>query len=306
MQQGNPTELPDASPAAAEAAPLVSVIVPVWNNAGQLKACLDALAAQTLPRDLFEIIVADNGSTDGSADVAGARPGVTVVSEARPGSYIARNTAARRARGRYLAFTDSDCLPDPAWLEAALDRARSSPDVGLVAGPIALFADTDDGRRLFKDYETLFSFPQDPSQGNCATANWLSPRDVVLGVGGFDESMKSGADKDLALRIRSSGKVLAYAPAMVVNHPVRATLAALVNKRRRLTGGRWTRTTGRARLLRALRLDAAEMRHRLRKTWRAAGLGAGTRLQIAGLVVWLGLVSAGETLRLASGGAPVR
>src|SRR5688572_5665963 len=100
--------------------PVVSVIIAVWNSPCQIRQCLAALERQTLPRDQFEILVVDNGSTDDTAAVAHAVPGVTVIEEARPGSYAARNRGLVAARGEYVAFTDADCLPAPDWLEAAL------------------------------------------------------------------------------------------------------------------------------------------------------------------------------------------
>lgn len=293
-------------PVGHKSAPLVSVIVPVWNNARQLESCLRALSQQTLAPELFEIIVVDNGSTDDTAERARSFPGVKLVTEPRPGSYIARNTGARIARGEYLAFTDSDCVPDPNWLAAATNAARADKNAGLLLGPIRLFDESGDGRRLYQDYETLFSFPQDPGQANCATANWLSPRELILSLGGFEEETKSLADKGMALRIKSAGKSLIYVPDMVVNHPVRATMSAILNKRLRMTGGRWSRSSGPARLLTSIFGVARETVFRLRKVRRARHLAAVQRLKIAALLLLLGLISSCELVRLSLGREPVR
>jgi GT2 family glycosyltransferase len=290
----------------AASPPLVSVIVPVWNNPRQLRTCLEALAAQTVPADQVEVMVVDNGSTDETPEVARNFAGVRVLSEPRPGSYIARNTGIRAARGRFIAFTDSDCVPDRGWLAAALEQALARPEVGVFAGPIELFDEDEGGRQVYRDYEAIFSFPQDPSQGNCATANWLSPKALLEAAGGFDEQVKSGADKGMALKLLRAGHPLVFVPGMIINHPVRGTMGALVNKRRRLTGGRWSRLKGAGRLLTSVRSDASETLHRLRKLFRAPNLGMAKRFKIAALVLWLGLVSLFESFRLASGGAAVR
>jgi glycosyltransferase involved in cell wall biosynthesis len=289
-----------------ERALLVSVIVPVWNNARQLETCLHALSRQTLPRQQFEIIVVDNGSTDDTLVRARSLPDVTVISEPRAGSYIARNSGARIARGEYLAFTDSDCVPDPKWLEAATDAARANASAGLLLGPIRLFDETGDGSRVYHDYETLFSFPQDPVKGNCATANWMSPKALILGLGGFEEETKSLADKGMAMRIKEAGKALVFVPEMVVHHPVRATMGEILNKRLRMTGGRWSRSSGAARLPKSIFAVARETAFRLRKVRRAPDLAAMQRLSIAALLLWLGMVSSLELVRLALGGKPVR
>jgi len=94
----------------------VSVIVPMYNAERTLAACLDGLAAQDHPRGEHEILLVDNGSTDASASIARRHPGVTLLSEPRPGAYAARNHGLRRAQGDVIAFTDPDCVPHPSWI----------------------------------------------------------------------------------------------------------------------------------------------------------------------------------------------
>ena len=106
-----------------------SVIVPVYNGADTLPRCLQALQAQTFPVDRFEIIVVDDGSTDGSAEVARSF-GAPVVSQLNAGPAAARNHGAKMARGDVLLFTDADCAPDPDWIE----RMAGSFEIPEVAG----------------------------------------------------------------------------------------------------------------------------------------------------------------------------
>src|SRR3546814_8574240 len=91
--------------------PLISVIIAVWNGRATIGRCLDAVRAQSLPSEELEIIVVDNGSSDGTAEIARSVPGVIVLTEHRPGSYAARNRGLAHARGTYVAFTDADCRP---------------------------------------------------------------------------------------------------------------------------------------------------------------------------------------------------
>lgn len=128
-----------------------SVVVPVHNTARHLERCLSALLSQRYPREEYEILMVDNNSTDGSADILARAEGIRVLSESKQGSYAARNRAVGEARGKYLAFTDSDCAPTPGWLRAieagladpriqvVLGCRRPAPDAGLV--------------RLLADYE---------------------------------------------------------------------------------------------------------------------------------------------------------
>jgi glycosyltransferase involved in cell wall biosynthesis len=287
--------------------PLISVIVPVWNGCDVIGRCLSALQQQTLPADQFEIIVVDNGSTDGTADVARSFPGVSVYLEQRPGSYAARNLALTHARGRFVAFTDADCRPDQSWLERALEAADRHPDAGVLAGHIALFEDGDGSSPLCTEYERLFSFPQSfAARGNCATANWMSRREIFATLGGFDERLKSGGDREMALRIREAGFPLVYVPEMVVWHPVRATRDDLVRKRQRLSGGRWDRTNPSGRLARVLGVTLYDTARRLRRVWAMPDLPVGRRVALSRLTMDLSFVATREFWKLFQGQRSVR
>jgi glycosyltransferase involved in cell wall biosynthesis len=94
--------------------PLVSVIIPVWNDWVGLEACLGALARQDLPRERTEILLVDDGSDRDLADLVGAIPGARLLQQPVPGSVRARNRGIAGAEAEVLAFTDSDCLPATA------------------------------------------------------------------------------------------------------------------------------------------------------------------------------------------------
>jgi glycosyltransferase involved in cell wall biosynthesis len=287
--------------------PLVSVIVPAWNSGGLIRRCLDALQSQSIPPEQFEIIVVDNASTDGTADIVRSVPGVRLLVEHRPGSYAARNRGLAHARGTYVAFTDADCLPAPDWLEAAVSAAGRHPDAGVLAGRINLFEEGDSEDPAFADYERLFSFPQSfASRGNCATANWMSRRSLFDELGGFDETLKSGGDREMALRIKAAGLPLIYVPEMAVYHPVRATRESLVRKRRRLSGGRWDRTAASARMARVLGVTLHDTVRRLRRVLLTPGLSIRRKLAVMRLTVELSLVATFEFWRLYRGHDTVR
>ena len=112
-----------SAPGGDEAAPpVVSVIMPHYNDLDNLRLCLDRLARQTLPRDRYEIVVADNNSRCGLAAVAevcGDR--ARAVPAPIQGAGEARNAAVAEARGAALAFIDSDCRPERDWLGELLE-----------------------------------------------------------------------------------------------------------------------------------------------------------------------------------------
>jgi len=114
----------------------VSVIVPSIGRDPGLPELLDALAAQTFPREAFEILVALSGEppthrVHESAARAGAR--LIAIGAAR-GPGAARNAAARGARGEWLAFTEDDCMPPADWLAAAMARVDAEPALDVLAG----------------------------------------------------------------------------------------------------------------------------------------------------------------------------
>lgn len=280
----------------------VAIIIPVWNGQAVLGRCLDALARQTLARNAFQIIVVDNGSDDATREIARRYPGVDLLEETRPGSYVARNMGIERVRAPITAFTDADCEPAPDWLEQILRAADANPGFGVLAGKIELFDEIAPEREVFGDYERLFSFPQaHAARGNCATANWASETVLLRQLGGFDAALKSGGDRQMALRIREAGAPLVYVPAMVVRHPVRASRADLVRKRQRLSGGRWDRTARRPRLAHVLGITAIDTVRRLRRAAISRDLSIGRRLAVMLLTLQLAGVAVSEYLNLAGG-----
>lgn len=280
----------------------VAIIIPVWNGQAVLGRCLDALARQTLARNAYQIIVVDNGSDDATREIARRYPGVDLLEETRPGSYVARNIGIERVRAPITAFTDADCEPASDWLEQILRAADANPGFGVLAGKIELFDEIAPEREVFGDYERLFSFPQNhAARGNCATANWASETALLRQLGGFDAALKSGGDRQMALRIREAGAPLVYVPAMVVRHPVRASRADLVRKRQRLSGGRWDRTARRPRLAHVLGITAIDTVRRLRRAAISRDLSIGRRLAVMLLTLQLAGVAISEYLNLAGG-----
>lgn len=193
----------------------ISAIVPVRNGAQSLPPLLDSLNGQTLPRERYEIIVVDNDSSDGTAEVARAH-GARVVPEPVANRSRARNRGAEAASSRLYAFTDADCIADPHWLEELLAAARMAP---LVAGPVTLR--TSPQPNAVERFEALWRFGQEGwvKQGWAATANLLVHAEAFEAIGGFDPTWRHiGEDVDFCFRARDAGFGLAYSAQAVVEH----------------------------------------------------------------------------------------
>ena len=115
--------------------PLVSVIVVTWNSARHLPRCLDALTAQT-QKD-FEVVIIDNGSTDGCLEALENHwPALDFEVErlgSNQGFTVANNLGAHLARGKWLALLNSDAFPESNWLEELLRAAANNPDYSSFA-----------------------------------------------------------------------------------------------------------------------------------------------------------------------------
>jgi glycosyltransferase involved in cell wall biosynthesis len=286
--------------------PLVSVIIPVYNDAARLRRCLLALAEQTYPR--YEVIVVDNGSADDVAAAVAGLPFVRLCAEARPGSYAARNAGLAQARGDLLAFTDSDCVPEPGWIAAGVARLQAAPGCGLVAGSIALFC-AGPRPTPVELYECLTAFPQQEyveRDHYGATANLFTTRAVMERVGPFAAALTSGGDREWGQRVHAAGLPLIYADEVRVGHPARRSFGELARKIARVTNGierLRARQPGSFRpFARAVVKDLLPPAAKLGRIWRDRRLGgAATRAQVAGVLLGLRYARAWARVRARAG-----
>jgi cellulose synthase/poly-beta-1,6-N-acetylglucosamine synthase-like glycosyltransferase len=129
---------------------IFSVIVPFLNEEIFIERCLQALLQQSFDSRDYEIICIDNGSTDGSLAIVHRYP-VTVLHESRQDPYLARNCGIRAARGRFLAFTDADCIVDRHWL-AGLHQHLEGTDADIVLGRLLYPAPTPASLQCYEQY----------------------------------------------------------------------------------------------------------------------------------------------------------
>lgn len=194
----------------------VSVIVPARDARATLPALLDALGGLDPVPGGIEVVVADDGSTDGTGQLARAHPAVTrVVHTGSVGPGAARNAAVAVATGDVIAFTDADCAPEPGWLAAALSALEAGADVvqGVVMpdGPVGPFDRTVrvDAAGLFETANLVVRAPWLARVGGFEP--WLTPR------GGGKEL---GEDVWLGWRMSRAGARVAFVPGARVRHAV--------------------------------------------------------------------------------------
>lgn len=205
----------------------VSVIIPTKNRAALLRDALTALLAQTYPPAKFEVFVMDNQSTDDTEAIVrefAARAPFAMhyhKMERDGGPVPARNRAAGLARGRILAFTDSDCRPCPEWI--ARGAAAFTEGVGLVTGPVTYKPEQRGGFFAKRTAETLVEHPTYP------TANAFYLKETFDRFGGFDVNLSytdpfdravECADSDLAWRVIESGQRNVFVPDLWMYHEI--------------------------------------------------------------------------------------
>ena len=208
-----------------------------WNRRELLRACLRSLAGQTGVD--FETIVVDNGSTDGSAELAETEFGARMIRNAENRGYCAANNQGMAAaRGEFIALLNNDAEAAPGWL-AALVRACSKRDnIGMAASKILMW---EDPRRIDKAGHLIFPDGQNRGRGTGALDRGQFDREeevlwpdgcaaiyrkkMLDGIGGLDEDFFAyGDDAELGLRARIAGWRCLYTPEAVVRHHRGATL----------------------------------------------------------------------------------
>jgi GT2 family glycosyltransferase/SAM-dependent methyltransferase len=247
------------APPAAEPAPAgqppVSIIIPVYNNLELTQNCLESIRRHT-PPELYELIVVDNASTDGTGrflkQLSQEARLCLISNPANLGFARASNQGAVAARGQFLLFLNNDTLPTPGWLEELLRGVTDSPQVAAVGAKLLYPDDTvQHAGVVFSErgavYHLYRHFHRDHPAVNkerdfqvVTGACLLMRREVFFQAGQFDETFQNGfEDVDLCLKVRDLGYRIRYIPGAVVYH--------LESK----TAGRFAREADNARYLAA-------------------------------------------------------
>lgn len=236
---------------------IFSVIIPTYNRKDLLKKCLVSLFAQTFHKDGYEVIVVDDGSTDGTADFLSLLNPLDpshfhFLTQNHKGPAAARNLGIKQAQGEIIAFTDDDCVPPANWLEKLYDGFKRHPEVAIVSGcqeaqdnilKENLIAQYErfQTREIYggKDKEIVGGFE---TPGG-VTNNMAVRKEVFDKVGLFDENfpVPAGEDADLKKRIADAGFKFLYIPLKVEHHQEYSLRGFLRQQKTRGIGARFFR-----------------------------------------------------------------
>lgn len=199
---------------------MISVVIPVYNAENEISLCLDALLNQTLAKELYEIILVNDGSTDNTEEIARKYDRVKVINQENQGPAAARNNGVRNANSDIIVFTDSDCIAEPNWLEEII-KPFEDPEVVGVQGIyrtkqreiVARFAQIEIEER----YRKMSRKDRIDFIGSYSAAY---KRKEFEESGGFDTQfpIASGEDADLSYNLSNAGYKLVLNPNAIVSH----------------------------------------------------------------------------------------
>lgn len=198
-----------------------SVVVPLYKVERYVERCIQGLLAQDYPENRFEILIVDNNSLDFSAQIVRRYPQVTLLHETKQGAYAARNRGLAQAKGEIVAFTDSDCVPEPDWL-SCLWAAMRDPKIQIVIGPSHLTSNSTALRLLdkYEHYKADYILSSDDPTVYWGHTNNMAARKKLLDEFGPFVERQRGADVIFVRRVvdAKSCDVVQYEPRARVHH----------------------------------------------------------------------------------------
>jgi glycosyltransferase involved in cell wall biosynthesis len=199
----------------------LSVIIPSYNRRNILRRCLDALAQQTLPCEDFEVVVVDDGSSDGTDRMLAEAQfpfRLRAIRQENSGQAAALNRGIACAHGTYCLFLDDDITASPQLLEEHLRLQRSMPEAVGIGQILLDIPETADWFTVSfavgwrEQYDGLARSDTPPSWSDCYSGNMSVRHDRVHEVGGFSTDVPRGFDVELAFRLAKIGLTFHYLP----------------------------------------------------------------------------------------------
>jgi len=219
------------------AQPLVSVVIPVYNDPEGVRVTLESVLEQTYPEMAYEVIVVDNGSDDGTQSVIRAFCGqypdrVTLeIEDEIQGRAAARNAGIRRANGSLFAFIDADMTVEETWLESIV-ATMTENDWDYMGCNVKLYDDSDE-ETLVAKYDRAFGFRMERyiEESDFAGTGCLVVRKSVFEtVESFDDRLRFSADREFGRRVHDAGFDQHFEPSIVMYHSARSTVSELIEK----------------------------------------------------------------------------
>lgn len=180
--------------------PKISFVIPVFNEEESISLCLNSILSSGSPRDTYEIIVVDNGSSDGSTEIVKKYESINLIEAPNCNVGKVRNMGAQEARAKHIVFIDGDCTIPNGFIHRVFKLISDSP--GKVFGGGILLPDNP---TWIEEYWTLQSDGRSQLPSKIIGASILIPKQTLFDVNGFDENLSSSEDSDLHDRLVDQG-----------------------------------------------------------------------------------------------------
>ncbi|MBI4838721.1 MAG: glycosyltransferase [Nitrospirae bacterium] len=198
---------------------LYSVIIPAYNAEDTIRNCLDALEKQTIPKEDYEVIVVDDGSTDRTPEIIKRFP-VKYLRQKNKGPASARNSGAGEAKGEIILFTDADCVPQESWIKEMIMPFKD-PAVIAVKGAYKTKQRSLTARFAQTEFEERFKMLEKADSIDMVdTYSAAFRKQAFLSFGGFDPSfpVANNEDTELSYKMSRAGCKMVFNPAAIVFH----------------------------------------------------------------------------------------
>jgi len=231
----------------AHASPLISVIIPTYRRQTEIQQCLASLTSQTYPQDRWEVVVViddDSEPLDPVLAEWSERLPLRFTRQPHAGCGIARNTGSSQARGRYLVFTDDDCIFPADWLSRYAEHFERTGDCVIAGRTVNALPYNPYCRasQVLQDY-LLMHFNSCLDDAALAVGcNFGVPADGFRALGGFSAhyfQVAGAEDRDFSWRWRKQGRRIVFAPDVVVHHAHRLTFASFLRQHFNYGRGAW-------------------------------------------------------------------
>lgn len=208
-----------------------SIVIPTYNRPERLEKCLHTITQLEYPRNYFEVIVVDDGSSTSMESVVNPfrnQLSLSMMRQANAGPAKARNAGAAQAQGQFLVFTDDDCMPLPNWLNALNYRFLNMPEYLIGGRTLNALPDNiySTASQMLIDYLYHYYNTEAGQSNFFASNNFAMPTERFREIGGFDTSfpLAAGEDREFCDRWLAHGYKMFFAPEIQIYHAHHLTL----------------------------------------------------------------------------------
>ena len=283
----------------------VDIIIPVFNDSSGLKRCLLSLEEQLEAFPSCGVIVVDNGSSPPIEPVVTDGIPLRLLKCETPGSYAARNAGVAESNADVLVFLDADCVPSEGWLLNGLKTLLGYDGPCIVGGDVRFFK--SEKPSATEVYQLMVGFGQEENireRHFSVTANLFTKMTTIREVGGFNEGLLSGGDKEWCLRAGEAGCPVVFDASAIVYTEPRKTLMQAITQARRVAGGRYVMQESQKPVEAVTTSGPSSEKGLVDKAGfvlKHSDFGVGMRLSVFGVATLIFLARKLETIRLRLG-----